>query len=220
MSKTRAEIIEYELEKMRKEKMQRNNSTDVSKSIIAACDGDEEKEKGDFEPKDISNPDIVDFGDLVKKAKDDFEAKDISNLDITDFANLVKKASDCFGGFDKPETKKGSSVIEQSSQTAKFSSITYKDTSSDEYYLFEIISLLSFVIDLHSKEKRGYRRQDSDQRKIDEIKSKIRDIGYQLWENGGESRMSRILDFTRPVMGNQEARLLEMWWNGIGTWMG
>jgi hypothetical protein len=90
----------------------------------------------------------------------------------------------------------------------------------DEVVVLQIVDLFQPVIALHAKELDGYWRNDFDRQIIEETKNKLRNIGFNLWDDGGETRMSRILDLVRLRIGPGEARLLEMWWDGIGTWLG
>jgi hypothetical protein len=96
----------------------------------------------------------------------------------------------------------------------------YPDDLDDQSIVQKIVDLFDFVIDLHTREHKGYHRNEAEDKKVEEIKNKLRDIGFYLWEHGGEARMSRILDLVRNRIGRVDARLLEMWWNGIGTWLG
>lgn len=56
--------------------------------------------------------------------------------------------------------------------------------------------------------------------KRDKKYQRIRIIGERLDKKGGEKRMSNILDVVRCIGGRGRARLLEMYWHGIGTWLG
>lgn len=104
------------------------------------------------------------------------------------------------------------------------SSLLAKQTNiSDEQVVREITELFIFIKKLRYKpgwSHEYYPRTDEEKKKVDEIHAKIREIGYFLWENGGEVRMSHVLDLARVTIGHADARFVELWWDGIGTWTG
>lgn len=102
----------------------------------------------------------------------------------------------------------------------KYLTLNIEHELPDEMLVQQIVDLFQPVIVLHEKEKHGYHRTETEHTMIEETKNNLRNIGFYLWDDGGETRMSRVLDMSRLKIGRVEARLLEMWWNGIGTWMG
>lgn len=93
----------------------------------------------------------------------------------------------------------------------------------------ENIEIAKNLLELLLIKNKAYSSQD--EKKVAQIMKQVRDIGQNLWNNGGEPRMSDIVDIIRMMerekyahTGNRKfigcARVCEMDWDGIGTWLG
>jgi hypothetical protein len=92
----------------------------------------------------------------------------------------------------------------------------------------EDIDIAKQLLDLICLERKSYTFREEEKATL--CNTQIRNIGKNLWDNGGEPRMSQIVDIIRILEREQSAsandpsirgcaRQCERDWSGIGTWL-